>query len=905
MTRPCQTVSPTKLPIVLLASIVSLVATGWSAAARADQLLFTNYFNGTVDVIDPSTGNDTGSVVQSLSGPSGLAVAADGSLYISEESSPGDVQHYSAGGAYLGTLPNYADPNNAAYIVSAGNVRIGPDGNVYASDFGSSYNPTGYSIYEFSGADGSYLGSPITGLTSGSGIAFDYKGNIYEADFGSAYGTPTTGKVVEYNVTTGTQSTFVQTSSAPQNAPLTNPDGLLFLPNGNLLVSDLGAGDVLEYNADGTFNKIFASYQTSEFGPYSPGGMTLTPNGQDILVADLGYSDPPQTSGAILEYDLNGNLVNYFYIGASGAASDVAVVPTNVAAWSSLASSDTYGNATAWGGTVPNTAGATASFGAGTTATGSIIVTIDGSYTVGTLSFDNPNASYTLESALTGSPSITLNNNGLGTSVNLAAGGQTATIDTTLILADVGLLGASGGTAFNVGTGSTLTIGAAGVITGDGQPVALTGGGTLVLSGTASYTGGTTIENGTLQVTSTGTIGGPLAFSVGDGNSGVANFASSQTFSSLTSATYTNPNATIQASATINAASGVSLEFTGGASTPALSVAGALNVNAAAGSTGTLTFDGPPTFADASQLNIGAGKVQINAETSTWTVGVGVTINVATVATLQLAASQQSGAASSVSANLVNINNHGSAASGGGLYVAGNQSVGMISGTGSPDVNGATVYDGDTVVGAPDTPATLSATQILQNSLIVNADSIVTIEPTASVSVSVSPAVTAGSGETAAALASSADGDAAGLVDGVNPLSAIQAAIESGAISSALGQHLENRLAAIERLSAVEPSLDAAALENSILASLSSAGLSTSISQSIEWPGETVTIEAVPISSEPNVGDSSSGSYALESGIGISGGATAVPEPASFLLALFAAATTAGLGLRRRGSKTA
>ena len=61
-----------------------------------------------------------------------------------------------------------------------------------------------------------------------------------------------------------------------------------------------------------------------------------------------------------------------------------------------------------------------------------------------------------------------------------------------------------------------------------------------------------------------------------------------------------------------------------------------------------------------------------------------------------------------------------------------------------------------------------------------------------------------------------------------DPFTAIQSAIASGAISSTTGQVLENRIAAIERLAAVDPGLDASLLESRVLAALPSAAADSS-----------------------------------------------------------------------------
>ena len=105
----------------------------------------------------------------------------------------------------------------------------------------------------------------------------------------------------------------------------------------------------------------------------------------------------------------------------------------------------------------------------------------------------------------------------------------------------------------------------------------------------------------------------------------------------------------------------------------------------------------------------------------------------------------------------------------------------------------ATAYSGNTTVGDGNTAASLTATQILQNSLTINAGSTVTIAPSGSGgTMTASPS---GSAVVATSDAMTDSGDPTS-----DPLAAIQAAIASGAISSTTGQVLENRIAAIERL---------------------------------------------------------------------------------------------------------
>ena len=181
-----------------------------------------------------------------------------------------------------------------------------------------------------------------------------------------------------------------------------------------------------------------------------------------------------------------------------------------------------------------------------------------------------------------GSSSITLNNNGLGGLVSVAAGGQSHTIATTLILSDVG------STGFNIGAGSTLNVN--GAIIGSGT-LALTGGGNLSITGGGSISngGGSTIENGQLQVASSGSISGPVTLMVAYGYNGELDLAAVSTnLPSIASSTDSVSGTT----ATVNVASGSTLATSG------LNVSGTLNLNTGSTNTGSITVNASPTFAD-------------------------------------------------------------------------------------------------------------------------------------------------------------------------------------------------------------------------------------------------------------------------------------------------------------------
>jgi fibronectin-binding autotransporter adhesin len=843
-----------------------MIVIGWNTKTRADNVLVSLYsFGGssTVDLIDPATGKDTGAYISGLNSPSGIAIGTDGTIYVAEQGSAPDVRHYTASGSYINTIASSTveTPNEAP--LSVGGVRVGPNGNVYATDFGAQSRPPNLSdtaLFQYNGATGSFVNSAVSGLSSATGMAFDNAGNVFVADYGD-------GQVVKYNSTTQTQATIITGGSGPSNSPLSGPSGLLLLPNGNLLVGDLNQSNMLEYTTSGTYVAPFV-LGSNQSAVSFPSGLQFTPNGQDILVANLGADF---VHGSVSEFDLNGKLLNNW---TTGLASDVAVLATPAVTWSGASSN--YSNGSNWSSSsAPNLAGANATFGAGIGSLGpTATVTIDGQFTVGTLAFNNASTKYVLQSAADTS-SITLNNNGLGGVVSVPAGGQIHTINSQLILSDIG------STGFNIGSGSTLNIGAP--ITGSGT-LALTGGGSLVIGsgGSIAIGGGTTIENGQLKIGPSGSISGPVMLIVAYGYNGELDLAAPSTsLSSLTSSTDSVAGTT----ATVNVAANSTL------TTPALSVTGALNFNSAAPSNGLVAISGAPTLAAGSELNLHAGTLSVNITNgSTASIGSGASVAVAAGATLQLAGSVSP--FSDGSAIIPSSGNVATVANSGTLQVTGsNQSVGVVTGSVTSAMGSPTTYDGDTVVGDGMSAASLTATQILQHTLTIDAGSTVTINPSGANIVAMDSSASATAEVAPADVESSSDSDG-------DFLAAIQAAISSGAISSEKGEPLENRIAAIERLETTDPGLDVSLLENRILAALPSPSLWSGSPSPLDEP--TSGLLDADISASDSTSSQGIASAAFSSGGGLGAGPTAVPEPPGLLLAAVGCIGLATIARRRK-----
>ncbi|HEV3416522.1 MAG TPA: autotransporter-associated beta strand repeat-containing protein, partial [Pirellulales bacterium] len=496
--------------LALTACVGSLL----DARAGADVLVATTYGNSgnafgvaSVQRFDETTGQLTsfGQIYDSNLVATGIAQGPDGSIYVSNQSS-GQIDHYAIDGTPLlpfATLPD--DPNPAGpgtVSASPAALHFGPDGNLYVSDYGGS------TIQRYNTVTGALMNNVVTGLAKPGGFTFAPNGGLYASDFSG-------GRVVK--VSAGLQTTTDVTADvhgqSPYNfispsASLVAPDGVLVAPNGNVLVSDGLGNQVLTYDSQGNLLKqstvppMVPQGQTN-----NPGGMALD-RGGNILLAVLGNDS--NYTGTVLRYDTNGNQVGTkpFIPSMSGAgipgASDLILVSTQTN-WNFSGegnnSDGNYSDMTKWDPqTVPSGIGVSAVFGDGTTATivaPTATVTIDGAYTVGSLLFVNSsNTQFTLAADGVAGHGITLNNGGIGAAVNVTAGNHF--IAAPLTLAD------SGGTTFYVAPGSMLSVSSGIAESGGSQSLNKSGEGALVLTGSSSFTGGTTVSNGSLVLRPSG-----------------------------------------------------------------------------------------------------------------------------------------------------------------------------------------------------------------------------------------------------------------------------------------------------------------------------------------------------------------------------------------------------------------
>lgn len=273
--------------IRVLAVAVVLVA-GLSAEASADftnNLFVADLNNKLAFGFDIKTGASNGSFGgANLTGPRGIAVGPDNNVYVSDVGTKSVVEFNGATGAFIKTFVSSGSGGlNFPY-----GMMFGPDGNLYVSSQATNQ------VLEYNGSTGAFIkaigaGSP---LNSPIGLAFGPNGDLFVASSMSS-----NGQVLEFNPTTGTyvgvfgpgvqqvsglafgNGVFYVASGIPGGAAfdvrnatngsiitsindpahLNTIGGLVVGADTKLYIASYGTGNVVRYNADGTFDKIFVT----------------------------------------------------------------------------------------------------------------------------------------------------------------------------------------------------------------------------------------------------------------------------------------------------------------------------------------------------------------------------------------------------------------------------------------------------------------------------------------------------------------------------------------------------------------------------------------------------------------------------------------------------------------------
>jgi tripartite motif-containing protein 71 len=223
--------------------------------------------------VSPTIGNGLGGFID----PTGIAIGSDGSVYIADSqantsTNDGAIYHFSAAGNYLGTF------SSDSSLYQPQGIAFGPNGDLYVTNdpgnpYISAYDSSGNPVTLTGGTGGGPVGY-FLGLNAGDdGIAFGPNGNFYIPD-------PFNG-VDQY----AADGTYIRSFGIAD--PLDGPSGVAIDASGNVFVTDVTNGNVVEFDSNGNY---LATLDPSNpvlggNGWGSPTALTFEPNG-DLLISD-------------------------------------------------------------------------------------------------------------------------------------------------------------------------------------------------------------------------------------------------------------------------------------------------------------------------------------------------------------------------------------------------------------------------------------------------------------------------------------------------------------------------------------------------------------------------------------------------------------------------------------------
>jgi len=209
-----------------------------------DIVLITNFTIGNIARFDISTGEFKGNFATGLGGPTRMKLGPGGFLYVLQWLGNGKVFRYKLDGTFVDEFTSVAVKESIGLDWDAA-------GNLYVSSFNGGAN--GFvRKFDPSGNDlGLFIESGLQGPTN---IWFDAEGNLIVNDWqgGSVKKFDPSGKLV-----------------GPFISGVSQPEGVDFLPDGNILIGSGGTSSVKMYNSNGGFIKNLV--------PQGSGGLR-TPN---------------------------------------------------------------------------------------------------------------------------------------------------------------------------------------------------------------------------------------------------------------------------------------------------------------------------------------------------------------------------------------------------------------------------------------------------------------------------------------------------------------------------------------------------------------------------------------------------------------------------------------------------
>jgi autotransporter-associated beta strand protein/YVTN family beta-propeller protein len=591
-----------------LTAVTTIAAIGTQPrgiAVRGDQAFAYVALNGPgvnqVKVIDTST-NTVVQTVATGASPFGIAVSPDGTRVYAANNNGNSVSVFSAD-SVTGQL-------SALTTITVGNqprsIKFNSDG---SRAYIANQSPGSGSVSVVDTATNSVIATINTGgqLTD---LAINPDGTrIYASDTGN--------KVYVINTATNTVV-------ATPTATLSNPSGIAVSADGTrFYVANINGHNISQFDA--ATNTSLGTVVSN----LNPAGMALSPDGTFVYVAKSGSNNVgiySISSGLLTEDSAIAAGTSPFAVGLCGNGSGMLGSGKTFVANSAGALGCTGSSASFSGGTLKiNTASLSSSQVMSLGTAGGIIDTNGNSATLsGIVSGSggltkSGSGTLTLSGANTYSGGTTINagtlsvgaDNNLGTGGGLAFGGGTLQYSNGFSSSRAVTLNAGGGTFDTNGNNAILS----GIIGGTGG-LTKSGTGTLTLSGANTYSGGTTVNAGTLQAGAANVFGNNSAMTVASG--AVLDLNSfNQTLGSLAGAS----NVTLGTATLTAGGDNTSTTFSG-----VISGAGSLVKSG----TGTLTLSGSNTYSGATAINAGtlrAGAANAFSSNSASTVAAGATLD--------------------------------------------------------------------------------------------------------------------------------------------------------------------------------------------------------------------------------------------------------------------------------------
>jgi predicted membrane-bound mannosyltransferase/DNA-binding beta-propeller fold protein YncE len=238
-----------------------------------------------------------GTVPGQLGRPVGLSIAADGMIYVAEETNS-RISAFSPDGQFERALGQESE----LFLTRPNSVAVGPDGNLYVADTWNYQvqviSPEGESVIRW-GERGEFgqgaQTDPVYGFWGPRDVVVDAQGQVYVSDTGN--------KRIRVYTSDGQ---FVRDIGSGGSGPgqLDEPSGVALHPDGRLFIADYWNRRISVFNTDGTF-----AYSFPVRGWYDEQG-----NRPYIAVdsaRDMVYVTDPD-AGRILVYNTAGNCLGSF-----------------------------------------------------------------------------------------------------------------------------------------------------------------------------------------------------------------------------------------------------------------------------------------------------------------------------------------------------------------------------------------------------------------------------------------------------------------------------------------------------------------------------------------------------------------------------------------------------------------